>query len=92
MRGHLRGGTETVGFVDNENIRHFHRPGLHRLNPIAHLRAGHHHEGVHVVADIGLGLADAGGLHEDHVEAGRIYQIERAASNRLRDAASGAAG
>ena len=65
-------------------------PGLERLDRVA--RAGHEHEddGVGVVDDVDLGLADADGLEEDVVLAGGVHE-QRGLERRLAQAAERAA-
>ena len=67
---HHRVGQRVVGLVDDDHVGDLHDAGLQRLDRVA--RAGHQHEhdGVGVVDDVDLGLADADGL-EEHVVACR---------------------
>ena len=66
-------------------------PGLQRLDRVA--RAGHQrqHDRVGVVDDVDLRLADADGLDQDVVFAGRVHH-QRHLQRRLGEAAEGAAG
>ena len=63
-----------VGLVDDDDVGDLHDPRLQRLDRVA--RAGHEDEddGVGVVDDVDLGLADADGLQEDVVLARGVHE------------------
>ena len=65
-------------------------PGLQRLDRVAGARHQRQHDRVGVVDDVDLGLADADGLDQDVVFAGRVHH-QRHLQGRLGEAAEGAA-
>ena len=79
-----------VGLVDDDDVRDLHDAGLQRLDRVA--GAGHQHEddGVGVIDDVDLGLADADGLQEDVLAAGGVHQ-QRGLQRRLAEPAERAA-
>ena len=86
-----RVGQRVVGLVDDDDVGDLHDAGLQRLDRVA--RAGHQHEhdGVGVVDDVDLGLADADRLEEDVVLAGGVHQ-QRGLQRRLAEPAERARG
>ena len=66
-------------------------PGLERLDRVAGSRHQREHDRVRVVDDVDLALADAHGLEEDVVLAGRVHK-ERGLERGLGEAAERAAG
>ena len=71
-----------VGLVDRDHVGEFDQALLDALQFVA--GAGQHQgqEEIGHVADRGLGLADADGLHQHHVEAGGLAQQHRLAGFR----------
>ena len=86
---HHRVGHRVVGLVDDDHVGDLHHAGLQRLDRVA--GAGHQrqHDRVGVVDDVDLRLADADGLDQDVVLAGRVHH-QRHLQGRLGEAAESA--
>ena len=65
-------GAVPVGLVDHEHVGDLEDAGLGGLDPVAHARRQQHQRGVGGRGDLDLGLADADGLDQHHVAAGRV--------------------
>jgi hypothetical protein len=63
-----------VGLVDRDHVGEFDQALLDALQLIAGAWQHQRQEKVGHVADRGLGLPDADGLHQHHVEAGGFTQ------------------
>jgi hypothetical protein len=61
-----------VGLVDDVDVADLQDPGLGGLDAVAHAGGEEDDGGVGLRGDLHLGLADADGLHEDHVTARRV--------------------
>ena len=85
------GGEVAVGLVHDDQIGELHDPTLEPLQLVAAARRDQHEEEVDHRRDLHLRLADADGLDQDDVEAGRFAEQERLA-RPARHAAEGAAG
>ena len=68
-----------VGLVDRDHVGEFDQALLDALQFVAGARQHQRQEEIGHVADRGLGLADADGLDQHHVEAGRLAQQHRLA-------------
>jgi hypothetical protein len=79
---HHRVGERVVGLVDDDHVGDLHHAGLQGLDRVARARDQHEHDGVGVVDDVDLGLADADGLQEHVVLAGGVHQ-QRGLQRRL---------
>ena len=66
-----RVGQRVVGLVDDDDVRDLHDARLERLDAVAGARDEDEDDRVGVVDDVDLRLADADGLEEDVVLAGR---------------------
>jgi hypothetical protein len=87
---HHRVGQRMVGLVDDDDVGDLHHARLERLDGIARAGHQHQHDGVGVVDDVDLRLADADRL-EEHVVAPRRVHQQRRLQRRLAQAAERAA-
>ena len=87
---HHRFGHRVIGLVDDDDVGDLHHPRLQRLDRVA--GAGHQRQDdrVGVIDDVDLGLADADGLDQDVVLAGRVHH-QRHLQGGLREPAERAA-
>ena len=72
-----RVGAVAVGLVDDEDVADLQDAGLGGLDAVAHARREQHDRGVGEAGDLDLGLADADGLDQHHVAAGRVEHPQR---------------
>ena len=62
--------TVPIGLVDHEHIGDFEDPGLDGLNAVTHAGSQQNQRGVRQPRNVHLGLPDADGLDQDHIETG----------------------
>ena len=85
-----RVGERVIGLVDDDDVRDLHHPGLERLDRVAGAGHEHEHDGVGMVDDVDLGLADADGLQQHQVAPRRVHE-QRGLQRRLAQSAESAA-
>ena len=70
-------GAVAVGLVDDVQVADLEDAGLGGLDAVAHAGREQHERGVGEAGDLDLALADADGLDQDHVAAGRVEHPQR---------------
>jgi hypothetical protein len=85
-----RVGQRVIGLVDDDHVGDLHDPRLQRLDRVARARLEHEDDGVGVIDDVDLGLADADGFDEHVVLAGGVHQ-QGGLQRRLREPAQSTA-
>ena len=75
-----------VELVQHDHVGEVEHVDLLELAGRAVVRGHHVDRKVHQVDDLAVALADAGGLHEDHGEPGRLQQGDRVAQHLARGA------
>ena len=82
---HHRVRQRMVRLVHDDHVGNLHHARLQRLDGVAGSRHQHEHDGVGVVDDVDLGLADADRLDQHVVLAGGVHQ-QHGLQRRLRQA------
>ena len=78
--------TDTVRFINYENVGDFHQSGLHRLDPVAGLRHQHYGRRVRRRLDLELGLPHPHGLDHDVGKTEGVEKVDDFAGRRRQPA------
>ena len=74
-----------IGFVDHENVRNLHQPGLQALHVVAHAGHQHHNRAIRQPHDFNFALPHAHCLDQDNILASSVQQ-QRCVARGLRQA------